>query len=312
MKWGISQSSGLQACTRTQAHACVKEPNTELLGSGQSGQMGTRSKAWGSSSLTTDFCGAHAWACCPCICHVRGKWYISEGERPSDWKKLFPSTWCCTWKTLSFPSLSSPQVMKSMVKVEMGPCWLLGWGLGHGTGGEAHSDGAYSGQQSGGWGGSNACLQHFGGHLQQMMEPNSSHYWQTVKRGAAASSCSLVDSTSTLGKTSPGGRCCPGQITQVWGRITTLGELQSLGRKIYSVGNSPAGTGGWTRPWRWLPASVFVIFFNILSSFYWNGNYFILTSYKSRLFLNIGWMYLLENSYLVCVAVESQVAIIHT
>lgn len=284
----------------------------QLLGSGQSGQMGTRSKAWGSPSLTTDFCGAHAWACCPWICpyyFVRGKWYINGGEQPSDWKKLFLSIWCCTWKTVSFPSLSFPQVMKSLVKVEKGPCWLWGWGLGQGAGGEAHSDGDYSGQQSGGWGGSNACLQHFGGQL-QVMEPNSPHYWQTVKRGAAASS--LVDSTWTLGKTSPGGWCCPGQITQVCGRITALGELQSLGRKICSVGSSPAGTGGWTKPWRWLPASVFAIFFNILSSFYWNGNYFILTSYKSRLFLNIGRMYLLENSYLGCVAVENQVAVIRT
>lgn len=40
----------------------------------------------------------------------------------------------------------------------------------------------------------------------------------------------------------------------------------------------------------------FVIFFNILSSFYWSGKYFILTGYKSRLLLNIGWVYLLENS----------------
>lgn len=56
----------------------------------------------------------------------------------------------------------------------------------------------------------------------------------------------------------------------------------------------------------------FVIFFNILSSFYWSGKYFILTGYKPRLLLNIGWVYLLENSCLVRVAVESQVIIICT
>lgn len=55
-----------------------------------------------------------------------------------------------------------------------------------------------------------------------------------------------------------------------------------------------------------LPAGFFVIFFNILSSFYWSGKYLVLTSYKSRLLLNIRWIYLLAKCS-VCAAVESQV-----
>lgn len=95
----------------------------------------------------------------------------------------------------------------------------------------------------------------------------------------------------------------------MWGNLHPW-RVSELGWKNYSVGSGPAGAGCWTRLWRGLPAGIFVIFFNILSSFYWSGKYFILTGYKSRLFLNIGWIYLLENSCLVCIAVESQVELI--
>ena len=111
-----------------------------------------------------------------------------------------------------------------------------------------------------------------------------------------APSYSFVESSWTFGKTSfPGGWCSPGQITQACGGISILGGFQSLARKSYSVGSSPAGAGCWTRLWRCLPAGIFVICFNILYSFYWSGKYFISTGYKARLFLNIGWIYLLEN-----------------
>lgn len=76
-------------------------------------------------------------------------------------------------------------------------------------------------------------------------------------------------------------------------------------KKLHSS-NTSAGAGCWARLWGCLPAGIFVIFFNILSSFYWSGKYLVLTSYKSRLFLNIRWIYLLANCS-VCAAVESQV-----
>lgn len=77
-------------------------------------------------------------------------------------------------------------------------------------------------------------------------------------------------------------------------------------KKLHSISNTPAGAGCWARLWGCLPAGIFVIFFNILSSFYWSGKYLALTSYKSRLFLNIRWIYLLANCS-VCAVVESQV-----
>lgn len=102
--------------------------------------------------------------------------------------------------------------------------------------------------------------------------------------GAVSSKDSFVDSSWTFGKTSSlEGDAAQDRLPK---HVEGSPSLKGL-KKLHSISSSVAGAGCWARLWGCLPAGVFVIFFNILSSFYWSGKYLVLTSYKSRLFLSL-------------------------